>query len=188
MTRLRPRTFRPMLGAMALALGLAASASITAQAQAPAPTSFTATIKTPDGASIGSAVLTEGPSGVLMRIELKGLTPGWHGMHFHEKGDCTDPKFMNSGGHVQMAGMKMPHGLLNPGGPDFGDLPNLYVQADGVAKAEVFSTKVSLKGAEGRSTLLDADGSALVIHASPDDQTSQPIGGAGARVACAVIR
>ncbi|HEY2660985.1 MAG TPA: superoxide dismutase family protein [Caulobacteraceae bacterium] len=169
--------------------GLAAVLACAAVAQAQAPGSFTATIKAPDGASIGTAVLTEAPSGVLMRVELKGLTPGWHGMHFHEKGDCTDAKFMNSGGHVQMAGMKMPHGLLNPQGPDYGDLPNLYVQADGTAKAEVFSTKVSLKGGgDGRSALLDADGSALVIHAGPDDQTSQPIGGAGARVACGVIR
>ena len=177
-------SLRPLIDGFAAALALAAGA----YAQTPAPASFAATIKTPDGASIGTATLTEAPSGVLMRIELKGLTPGWHGMHFHEKGDCTDAKFMNSGGHVQMAGMKMPHGLLNPQGPDFGDLPNLFVQADGTAKAEVFSTRVSLKGGEGRSTLLDADGSALVIHANADDQSSQPIGGAGARVACGVIR
>ena len=173
----------------ALAATLAAPLAQAQTAPAPAaPPSVTATLKTADGAAIGSAVLTEGPSGVLVRIEVKGLTPGWHGLHFHEKGDCTDAKFMNSGGHVQMAGMKMPHGLLNPKGPDFGDLPNLYVQADGSAKAEVFSSNVSLKGAEGRTTLLDADGAALVIHANPDDQTSQPIGGAGARIACGVIR
>ena len=172
--------FRPLIGGLTAALAFAA----VAHAQAP----FMATIKAPDGASIGAAVLTEAPTGVLMRVEVKGLTPGWHGMHFHEKGDCTDAKFMNSGGHIQMEGMKTPHGLLNPQGPDFGDLPNLYVQADGTAKAEVFSTKVSLKGGSDRSNLLDADGSALVIHANPDDQTSQPIGGAGARVACGVIR
>lgn len=180
---------RSCLSALAAGLALAAPAALAQTAPAPAaPASVTATLKTADGASIGSAVLTEGPSGVLVRVEVKGLTPGWHGMHFHEKGDCTDAKFMNSGGHVQMVGMKMPHGLLNPKGPDFGDLPNLFVQADGTAKAEVFSANVSLKGAEGRTTLLDADGAALVIHANPDDQTSQPIGGAGARIACGVIR
>jgi Cu-Zn family superoxide dismutase len=165
----------------------ALSFAFAAQAQTPSA-GYDANIKTPDGATIGTATLTEGPSGVLVRIQLKGLTPGWHGMHFHEKGDCTDPKFMNSGGHLQMPGMKAPHGLLNPGGPDFGDLPNLYVAADGTANTEVFAPLVSLKGASGRVTLLDADGSALVIHANPDDQTSQPIGGAGPRVACAVIR
>ena len=183
---------RPLIGGLTAALAFGAFAYAQTAAPTPAPAavspSFTATIKTPDGASVGTAVLTDAPSGVLMRIEVKSLTPGWHGMHFHEKGDCTDAKFMNSGGHVQMAGMKMPHGLLNPQGPDFGDLPNLYVQADGTAKAEVFSTKVSLKPGSDRSVLLDADGSALVIHAGPDDQASQPIGGAGARVACGVIR
>ncbi|MDR3509702.1 MAG: superoxide dismutase family protein [Caulobacteraceae bacterium] len=174
-----------MIGGLAASLALAAAA--LAQPAA-APPSATASLKTPDGVIIGSVVLTEGPSGVLLRVDLKGLTPGWHGMHFHEKGDCSDPKFMSSGGHIQMPGMKMPHGLLNPEGPDYGDLPNIFVQADGTAKAEAFSTTVSLKGAQGRSALLDADGSALVIHAAADDQTSQPIGGAGARVACAVIR
>ncbi len=173
---------------------LIAAAAVTfagaALAQAPAPpaNAYTATIKTGDGASIGSAILTEAPTGVLVRVEVKGLTPGWHGMHFHDKGDCSDAKFLNSGGHIQMAGMKMAHGLLSQGGPDAGDLPNLFVQGDGTAKVEVFSTTVSLKGAGGRNALLDADGSALVIHASPDDQTTQPIGGAGARVACGVIR
>lgn len=170
-----------------LAAALLCAAPLQAQTPA-APPGYTATIKAPGDVAIGTAVLTEGPSGVLMRIELKGLTPGWHGMHFHAKGDCSDPKFMNSGGHIQMAGMKAPHGLLNPGGPDYGDLPNLYVNADGAAKAEVFAPRVSLKGADGRATLLNADGSALVIHANPDDQLSQPIGGAGPRVACAVIR
>jgi Cu-Zn family superoxide dismutase len=176
---------RPLLAACAFAVSVAAGST---PAGAQAPDGFTATVKTPDGASIGSAVLTDAPTGVLLRVEVKGLTPGWHGMHFHEKGDCSDAKFMNSGGHIQMPGMKTPHGLLSAGGPDRGDLPNLFVQADGTAKTEVFTTTVSLKGAGGRPALLDADGSALIIHANADDQTTQPIGGAGPRVACGVIR
>jgi Cu-Zn family superoxide dismutase len=69
-----------------------------------------------------------------------------------------------------------------------GDLPNVYASADGVVKAEVFSALVSFTGAGGRPALRDADGSALVVHASADDYTTQPIGGAGGRVACAVIK
>ena len=145
-------------------------------------------LKTADGADAGSITVSEAPTGVLLHVEAKGLTPGWHAMHFHEKGDCADPKLANAGAHINMAKSKKPHGLLAPGGPDFGDLPNLHVAADGTGQAEVFSTLVSLKGLGGRPALLDNDGSALIIHASPDDYTSQPIGGAGARAACAVLR
>jgi len=81
----------------------------------------------------------------------------------------------------------MVHGLLNPDANESGDLPNLYVGADGKGATEVFTTYVSLDGQGGRAALQDDDGSAIVIHASPDDHMAQPIGGAGARVACAVI-
>jgi Cu-Zn family superoxide dismutase len=80
------------------------------------------------------------------------------------------------------------HGLLNPDGNDNGDLPNLFVAADGSATTELFSPLVSLNGAGGRPALLDADGSSIVVHASPDDYKTQPIGGAGARVACGVVK
>lgn len=142
-----------------------------------------------DGAAAGSANLSEGPGGVLLRIEVDGLAPGWHGVHFHAVGDCSDAKFMASGGHLNHAqgDEKAPHGLLNPDGPDFGDLPNLYVHEDGTGKAEMFSALVSFDGQDGRAALFDADGAAIVIHEAADDHVSQPIGGAGARVACAVL-
>lgn len=145
-------------------------------------------LKTAAGADAGVVTVTDAPGGVILHVEAKGLAPGWHGMHFHEKGDCSDPKLANAGGHINMVDHKRQHGLLAVGGPDHGDLPNLYVAADGTGKTEVFSPFVSLRGTSGRSALLDADGSALIIHANPDDYTTQPIGGAGARVACAVIK
>ncbi len=165
-------------------------ATVLALAVAPAAwcEEASALLKSADGTSVGEVRLTEAPAGILLHIQAHGLTPGWHAMHFHEKGDCSGPAFTSAGAHVNMAGMKKPHGLLNPAGPDMGDLTNLYVAADGTGKAEVFSTLVSLHGAGGRSALLDADGSALVVHAMPDDYATQPIGGAGARVACAVIK
>ncbi|CAN5198595.1 superoxide dismutase family protein [soil metagenome] len=147
----------------------------------PAMSPKTVTVKAPSG-DIGTAVLTSAPTGVVIRIDVKGLTPGWHGMHLHEKGDCSDPKFTTAGAHINHADMKVPHGLLNPAGPDYGDLPNLFVAADGTGRAEVFTSLIKL------SALIDADGSALVIHANPDDGMTQPIGGAGDRVACAVIK
>jgi len=169
-----------------------ASMATPAAATAPAaPMATTTPIKIADGTSIGTLSLTAAPTGVLLQVDItKGLTPGWHGMHFHQTGDCSDPKFMTSGGHMNHAESKKPHGLLNPDGPDFGDLINLYVAADGSAHAQGFSARVRLDA--GSSTpeqvLRDADGSALVIHANPDDHVSQPIGGAGGRVACAVIK
>ncbi|MEG1029664.1 MAG: superoxide dismutase family protein, partial [Brevundimonas sp.] len=76
---------------------------------------------------------------------------------------------------------------LNAQGPDDGDLPNLYAAADGSAHGEFFTTKARISQDGPGQWLWDADGSALVIHANPDDHNSQPIGGAGDRVACAVL-
>ncbi len=176
-----------MLKSAAAALSILIAASGVAAGSAQAEMVSVA-LKTAAGADAGSITLTEGPTGVLLHVEAKGLTPGWHAMHFHEKGDCTDPKLANAGAHINMKDHGRQHGLLANGGPDYGDLPNLYVAADGTGMAEAFSTLVSLKGIGGRPALLDNDGSALIIHASPDDYTTQPIGSAGARAACAVIR
>jgi Cu-Zn family superoxide dismutase len=170
-----------LLTPLALATALASTAAV---GQAPA----TAPIKAADGKILGEAAFRDGPSGVLLQVRISGLTPGWHGMHFHAVGDCSDPKFEKSGAHINHAEMKKPHGLLNPQGPDMGDLPNIYVAADGTGQAQAFSALVSWKGAGGRPALSDADGSALVFHANADDHTSQPIGGAGDRVACAVVK
>lgn len=150
------------------------------------PGPLTIQLKGPTGANMGVATLTEAPGGLVMRIEARGLTPGWHGLHFHEKADCSSADFKSAGGHTRHDAAAV-HGLLNPAASETGDLPNLFAGADGVAMAEVFSPFVSLTAAD-RGPLLDADGSALVIHAAPDDHLSQPIGGAGARVACAVIK
>ena len=78
-------------------------------------------------------------------------------------------------------------GLLNADGSDAGDLPNLYVGADGRGFAEVFTTTAGLAEGGPGQHLLDADGSAILIHAGPDDYASQPIGGSGDRAACGVI-
>lgn len=139
------------------------------------------------GSETGQVTLTAGKTGTLIRISLKpgSLAPGWHGMHLHAVGDCGDiAAFKNAKAHVTHGdGM---HGLLNPEGPEDGDLPNLHAAADGSAEAEIFTQTVGLT--EGPSLLLDQDGSALVIHAAEDDQMSQPIGNSGARLVCAVLK
>jgi Cu-Zn family superoxide dismutase len=141
-----------------------------------------------NNAPLGTVQVTDAPNGVLVHLEATGLTPGWHAIHFHEKGTCDDAGFKASGAHVH-AGKNPPvHGLLNPARKDNGDLPNFFVGADGTAKAEMFSTLVSMKGGAGRLALADADGSAIIVHANADDYKSQPIGGAGDRIGCAVIK
>ena len=154
---------------------------------AQAATTVSADLKGPAGADAGSITLTQGPKGVLVHIVAKGLTPGWHAVHFHEVGDCSASDFKTAGGHVHAQATHV-HGLLNPNANEAGDLPNLFIAADGAGGAEFFSTTVSLNGADGQPALLDKDGSALVIHANADDFLTQPIGGAGARIACGVIR
>ncbi|MDE8652065.1 superoxide dismutase family protein [Novosphingobium album (ex Liu et al. 2023)] len=136
------------------------------------------------GKRIGMVMLEQTPSGVLVTADIKGLPQGEHGFHFHEKGLC-DPaaKFASAGGHFAPGGHQ--HGLKVAGGPHEGDMPNQYVGADGVLKAEVINPHVRL--GEGPGSIADADGTALVIHADPDDYTSQPAGNAGGRIACAVI-
>lgn len=135
---------------------------------------------------IGTATFTDGPNGVLIEVEVTGLTEGWHGIHLHAVGDCADAAFKNAGAHVNMH--ERAHGLMNPEGPDEGDLPSIYAGSDGTAHAQLFNWRVALSdGASGRADLMDADGSALVIHAQPDDQVTQPIGNAGDRVACGVL-
>jgi len=174
---------RPLLilAPVFLASGLSLSAAILFPALA-----GTSDLKGPDGAARGTITVSAAPKGVLLKVEAKGLTPGWHGVHFHERGSCAAPKFTSAGSHVHNA-KPVVHGLLNPAENDSGDLPNILAGADGTAMAEIYSTLVSFQGG-AQPALLDADGSAVVIHANPDDHTSQPIGGAGDRVACAVIR
>lgn len=83
------------------------------------------------------------------------------------------------------------HGLLNPDGPEPGDLPNIYASPTGPFGAELFAPLATLgppvSGSAPRTALLDEDGAALIIHAGPDDHRSQPIGGAGARIGCAAL-
>ena len=162
-------------------LPIALAAALVATAAVAQPAATTADLKNSIGATIGKVTLTAAPNGVLMRVEAKGLTPGWHGLHVHEKADCSKSDFTSAGAHVHGSAAAV-HGLLNPAANDLGDLPNVRAGTDGVVAAEVFSSLVTL------DKLKDADGSAVVIHATPDDHMAQPLGGAGPRVACAEIK
>ena len=172
------------------------SALLAACATSPPPFSpqapKTAWIVGQDGARIGQATFVEAPGGVLIRLEFldRALPPGWHGTHIHGVGACADfaAGFQAAGAHAGHA-RDIQHGLLNPAGPEAGDLPNIAAPLGGPFGAEFFTNRLTLGpvAVEGREPLLDADGAALVIHANADDHTSQPIGGAGPRIACAAL-
>ena len=146
----------------------------------------TAELRDNAGEVIGTVALTQAPTGLLLRVEAEGLTPGWHGIHIHAVGDCGDSAFQNAGGHINHA-EPVPHGLLNPEGPDDGDLTNIHADDQGRVRAELFTPRARIAETGPGQWLWDEDGSAVVIHAAPDDHRSQPIGGAGDRVACAVV-
>ena len=140
-----------------------------------------------NGEEIGQASITEGPGGILVTLKVDDLPEGVHAIHFHDVGDCGDPDagFKASGGHINPDDQD--HGLLNADGPHPGDLPNIYISKEGSVEAELFSPFLTLSEDKDRVSLLDDDGSALVIHEGADDHMSQPVGGAGDRLACAVV-
>ena len=140
-----------------------------------------AALMTPEGQSAGAVTLTQGPNGVLIAAEVRGLSPGPHGFHIHGVGACT-PDFSAAGGHFQPGGEG--HGFLEDGGHHAGDLPNIHAGAAGIARADVFTDAVTLDSGAAHS-LFDDDGSAFIVHAKPDSYGADPA--AGDRVACGVI-
>ena len=145
-----------------------------------------ATLQDASGKEVGTIRLTDaGTAGVVMDASVFGLTPGQHGIHFHAVGQCDAPgAFASAGGHANPTDRK--HGLENPDGPHAGDLPNLVVGADGRGALRLTTPRVTLGDEAG--SLLDVDGSAVVVHAGPDDQRTDPAGNSGARVACGVVK
>jgi superoxide dismutase, Cu-Zn family len=143
-----------------------------------------AVMKDVKGNSVGMATFTEEANGpVHIKVDVRGLKPGLHGIHIHNKGKCIGPSFTSAGEHYNP--LSKEHGLKNPKGPHAGDLPNLEVGKDGTGHMSVTTDRVTLS--PGPNTLFTANGTSLVIHADPDDQMTNPAGNSGARIVCGVI-
>ena len=132
---------------------------------------------------IGQAEFKEVKEGLQVSVKVSGLTPGFHGMHIHEKGVCAPPDFKSAGGHFNPEGKK--HGLGAPEGHHAGDLPDILAAGNGKGNVSFTAPDLSLNG---KNAILKPGGAALVIHAKFDDGHTDPSGNSGDRVACGVIK
>lgn len=162
---------------------LAATALIAISINVASADSVKALLKNAEGADVGRVDFMQVSDGVLMKIALKGLPPGDHAFHVHTAAKC-EPPFMSAGGHFNPDNKK--HGMMAADGHHAGDMPNLVVPASGELKLEVVNTAITLEKGKPNS-VFKPDGTALIIHAVPDDYKTDPTGNAGGRIACGII-
>ena len=118
-------------------------------------------------------------AGIAIGAEIEGLTPGRHGFHIHELGDCSAPDATSAGGHFNPEGSR--HGAPEDQERHVGDLGNVTANDSGAAGYKRTDGRVAF---EGPHSII---GRAVIVHAGEDDLHSQPTGAAGPRVACGVI-
>jgi superoxide dismutase, Cu-Zn family len=167
---MKPRAIGVAIG---VALGLCASAWAQQMGA-------TATLKpTAGNTAAGTVTFTQKGDKVAVVANVTGLSPGPHGFHVHEKGDCSAPDAMSAGGHFNPTGK--PHG--DPAAADHhaGDMPQLVADASGKATLNGELSPMTIGGAN------DIIGKAVVVHKDADDYKTQPTGNSGARVACGVV-
>src|SRR5215510_174799 len=169
---MRPQLVSAGLLLAALAPAIGAEPSLVAHAQ----------LKDQKGGHVGTAELMETRGGLLIKLALQNMKSGQHAVHLHEVGKCDGP-FTTAGAHFNPDHHK--HGML-VGEGHAGDLPNLHIPDSGLLEVEFVTKKATLEQGKPNS-LLDQDGSSVIIHATSDDYQSDPAGDSGDRIACGVI-
>jgi len=168
-------TTRTVLAAVAVAT-LAACTNMSLRS----PTAVANLAPTKGNQVTGAVHFTQQGELVLVEARVTGLTPGPHGFHIHEKGNCTAPDATSAGGHFNPTGAG--HGAPSASARHAGDLGNLVADATGAADYRAEIRGISL--GTGEDSII---GRAVIVHADRDDLTSQPTGNAGARQACGLI-
>lgn len=169
---------------MAAASAAALASVVFATAEGPSVTTVTATLVDSTGVIVGNVQLNQDAAGVVsIVVDASKLPAGPHGVHLHATGKCEGPGFTSAGGHFNPAGKT--HGLSSPTGPHAGDLAGIDTTTVQQGYYRTTTDRISLTG--GPTSIFDADGSALVVHATADDQATDPTGNSGARIACAVL-
>jgi superoxide dismutase, Cu-Zn family len=171
-------TILKYIGTMGTAALLSAALAMPAAAQ-----SAKAALKDKSGKDVGSVDLSQTPGGVLIKLSLKGMPAGEHAFHIHAVGKCEPPAFESAGPHFNPDNKH--HGILSGQG-HAGDMPNLYVPANGTLEVEVVNAAITLDKSKPNS-VFHPGGAAVVIHGGKDDYKSDPAGNAGDRIACGVI-
>lgn len=131
---------------------------------------------TKDNKITGTLTFSQDGKKVKVTGTINGLTPGEHGIHIHEKGDCSTPDFSSAGNHFNPNNGQ--HGDFDKKESHMGDLGNLKANKDGKAEINEISEYINLNEILGK---------AVIIHANVDDLKSQPAGNSGPRIACGVI-
>lgn len=177
---MKARTILGFTPAIAAAFVLAGCASSPTASGGP---KARATIESKSGSTVrGSATFVElSTGGVRAQVHIEKAPPGVHGLHIHEKGDCSDPEAKSAGGHFNPTGM--PHAGPKELKRHAGDLGNIEIQANGTGDLELTSDLLTVR--PGPNSLV---GRSVVFHEKADDLTSQPTGNAGGRLGCGVIQ
>jgi Cu-Zn family superoxide dismutase len=171
---------RALVVTVALSICLASGST-----QTKATKKKTVDLKDAKGNDVGTATIVAKGSGVEVKLNLKGLPPGVHGVHFHQKAMCDPPDFKSAGGHFNPTGKQ--HGFDNPQGHHAGDMMNFTVKENGTAKATVKDDDVVLGTGSEANSLLANGGSSIMVHAKADDYKTDPSGNSGDRIACGPI-
>jgi Cu-Zn family superoxide dismutase len=169
------------IGIAAAACGLLLACASPRASDAPAQAR--AKIEPRSGSTVtGTATFTELPGGAVKAVvRIEKAPPGMHGLHVHEKGDCSDPEAKSAGGHFNPS--TMPHAGPMDKEHHAGDLGNIEIAADGTGSLTI-ETRMLTVGPGPNSVV----GKAVIFHEKPDDLKTQPTGNAGSRLACGVVQ
>ncbi len=159
---------------------------IAAPALAKSKETVVVPLRTSQGQDAGTATFKAIKGGsVELKLKLKNLPPGEHGVHIHERPVCTPPDFKTAGGHFNPTTKQ--HGFKNPAGPHAGDTPNsIEIGEDHMGQATYKLKGLTMNPTAGNSIFANG-GTSVIVHAKADDEVTDPSGNSGNRIACGVI-